>query len=174
MLGEGFGFGLVELFVGAFEEGGDVSHAENAAYDAVGVEGFEGVGLFAGAEELDGLAGDLADGEGGAAAGVAVHFGEDGAGDGESLSLKALAELTASWPVMASATKRISVGLRSFLSSDISSMRASSMPRRPAVSTMRMSQPKLVASRRASLARRRTAVPVLVVGPSAVVTYLPS
>jgi hypothetical protein len=45
------------------------------------VEGFEGVGLFAGGEEFDGLAGDLADGEGGAAAGVAVHFGEDGAGD---------------------------------------------------------------------------------------------
>ncbi len=49
------------------------------------MEGFEGVGLFAGGEELDGLAGDLADGEGGAAAGVAVHFGEDGAGDGESV-----------------------------------------------------------------------------------------
>ncbi len=30
------------------------------------------------------------------------------------------------------------------------------MPRRPAVSTMRMSLPKLRASRRASLARRRT------------------
>ena len=45
------------------------------------MEGLEGVGLFAGAEELDGLAGDLADGERGAAAGVAVHLGEDGAGD---------------------------------------------------------------------------------------------
>ena len=84
-VGEGFGFGLVELFFGALEEGGDVAHAEDAADDAVGVEGFEGVGLFAGAEELDGLAGDLADGEGGAAAGVAVHFGEDGAGDVEAV-----------------------------------------------------------------------------------------
>ena len=85
LLGEGVGLGLVELFFGAFEQGGDVAHAEDAADDAVGVEGFEGVGLFAGAEELDGLAGDLADGEGGAAAGVAVHFGEDGAGDGEAV-----------------------------------------------------------------------------------------
>ena len=32
-----------------------------------------------------GCAGDLADAEGGAAAGVAVHFGEDGAGDGEAV-----------------------------------------------------------------------------------------
>ena len=85
LFGEGLGLGAVELFFGALEEGGDVAHAEDAADDAVGVEGLEGVGLFAGAEELDGGAGDLADGEGGAAAGVAVHFGEDGAGDGEAV-----------------------------------------------------------------------------------------
>ena len=69
LLGEVGGLGLVEFFVGALEQGGDVAHAQDAGDDAVGVEGFEGVGLFAGAEELDGLAGDLADGEGGAAAG---------------------------------------------------------------------------------------------------------
>ncbi len=84
--GEGFfgevgGLGLVDFFVGSLEEGGDVSHAEDAADDAVGVEGFEGVGLFACPQKFDGLAGDLADAEGGATAGVAVHFGEDGAGD---------------------------------------------------------------------------------------------
>ena len=118
-----------------FDEGGDVAHAEDAADDAVGMKGLEGVGLFAGAEELDGLAGDVADGERSAAAGVAVHLGEDGSGEARR-SLKALAELTASWPVMASATKRISEGLRSFLSCAISSMRSSSMWRRPAVSTM--------------------------------------
>jgi hypothetical protein len=83
--GEGLGGFFVELFFGAFEERGDVAHAEDAADDAVGVEGLEGVGLFAGAEELDGLAGDVADGEGGAAAGVAVHLGEDGAGDLEAV-----------------------------------------------------------------------------------------
>ena len=43
------------------------------------------VGFFAGAEELDGGAGDVADGEGGTAAGVAVHFGEDDAGEGEAV-----------------------------------------------------------------------------------------
>ena len=88
--GEGFfgellGLTPVEFFFGAFEQGGDVAHAHDAGDDAVGVEGLEGVGLFAGAEELDGCAGDLADGEGGTAAGVAVHFGEDGAGDGEEV-----------------------------------------------------------------------------------------
>ena len=79
--GEVGGLGLVELFVGALEEGGDVAHAEDAADDAVGVEGFEGVGLFACPQKFDGLAGDLADGEGGTTAAVAVHLGEDGAGD---------------------------------------------------------------------------------------------
>jgi hypothetical protein len=49
------------------------------------MEGLEGVGLFAGADELDGLAGDVADGEGRAAAGVAVHLGEDDAGEAEAL-----------------------------------------------------------------------------------------
>ena len=49
------------------------------------MEGLEGIGLFADADELDGLAGDVADGEGRAAAGVAVHFGEDDAGEAEAL-----------------------------------------------------------------------------------------
>ena len=80
-----FGLAAVEFFFGALEQGGDVAHAHDAGDDAVGVEGLEGVGFFAGAEELDGGAGDLADGEGGAAAGVAVHLGEDGAGDGEEV-----------------------------------------------------------------------------------------
>ncbi len=88
--GEGFfgellGFAAVERGFGAFEEGGDVAVAHDAGDDAVGVEGLEGVGLFAGAEELDGGSGDVADGEGSAAAGVAVHLGEDGAGDGEEI-----------------------------------------------------------------------------------------
>ena len=125
-LGELFGLFAVEGGLGVFDEGHDVAHAEDAADDAVGVEGLEGVGLFAGAEELDGLAGDVADGEGRAAAGVAVHLGEDDAGEAEAL-VEGWAELTASWPVMASATKRISVGLSSFLSAAISSMRSSSM-----------------------------------------------
>ena len=85
LLGELLGFAAVEFGFGALEEGGDVAVAHDAGDDAVGVEGLEGVGLFAGAEELDGRAGDVADGEGSAAAGVAVHLGEDGAGDGEEI-----------------------------------------------------------------------------------------
>ena len=85
LLGELLGFAAVEVVFGALEEGGDVADAHDAGDDAVGVEGLEGVGLFAGAEELDGRAGDVADGEGSAAAGVAVHLGEDGAGDGEEI-----------------------------------------------------------------------------------------
>ena len=49
------------------------------------MEGLEGVRLFAGADELDGLAGDVANGERRAAAGVAVHLGEDDAGEAEAL-----------------------------------------------------------------------------------------
>jgi hypothetical protein len=85
LLGELLGFAAVEGGFGAFEQGGDVAVAHDAGDDAVGVEGLEGVGLFAGAEELDGCAGDVADGEGSAASCVAVHLGEDGAGDGEEI-----------------------------------------------------------------------------------------
>ncbi len=50
------------------------------------------------------------------------------------------AERTASWPVMESATKRISCGFRIFFSDCISSINCSSMCRRPAVSTISTSQ----------------------------------
>ncbi len=78
------GLFAVERGFGFFDERHHVAHAEDAADDAVGMEGLEGVGLFADADELDGLAGDVADGEGRAAAGVAVHFGEDDAGEAEA------------------------------------------------------------------------------------------
>ena len=131
---------------GLLDERHDVAHAEDAANDAVGMERLEGVGLFADADELDGLAGDVANRERRATAGVAVHLGEDDAGEREAL-VELLAELTASWPVMASATKRISCGMSSFLSCSISSIRSSSMWRRPAVSTMSVSQPMIDALR---------------------------
>ncbi len=47
------------------------------------MEGIERVVLFAHADELDGLPSDVADGERGAAASVAIHLGEDHAGDAE-------------------------------------------------------------------------------------------
>ena len=70
------------------------------------------------------------------------------------------AECTASCPVMASATNSISCGFRSFFSICISSINCSSMCRRPAVSTISMSQPLMTASRRASFASR-SPLPVL-------------
>ena len=49
------------------------------------MEDLEVVHLFSRAHELDGGAGDLLHGEGCAAAGVAVHLGEDDAGEAEAL-----------------------------------------------------------------------------------------
>ena len=65
-------------------------------------------------------------------------------------SLKAAATVTASWPVMASATKRISPGAQPALMAASSSMRASSMCRRPAVSSSTTSWPVRLASARAA------------------------
>ena len=56
-----------------------------AGDDAVGVEGFEGVGLLSSSQKFYGCSRHVTDGEGSAAAGVAVHLGEDGAGDGEQI-----------------------------------------------------------------------------------------
>ena len=52
-----------------------------------------------------------------------------------SASLKALAVLMASWPCMASTTNRVSTGLSCACRALISAIKASSMARRPAVST---------------------------------------
>lgn len=85
LLLEGFGVLLAHGFLGLLDEGEEVTHAEDAAGEAVGVEGLEGIGFFADADELDGDAGDGADAEGGAAAGVAVHFREDEPGGADAL-----------------------------------------------------------------------------------------
>ena len=76
---------LVEGLLGLVDEGEDVAHAEDAAGEAVGVEQVEVVELLAGGGEGDGLAHDLLDREGGAAAGVAVELGEDDAVEREGL-----------------------------------------------------------------------------------------
>ena len=67
------------------------------------------VQLLAGGGEHDRLAGDRRDGERGAAAGVAVELGEHDAVK-PTPSWKARAVLTASWPIIASTTKRTSFG----------------------------------------------------------------
>ena len=69
LLGELLGLLAVERGLGLLDERQHVAHAEDAANDAIGMEGLEGVGLFADADELDGLAGDVANGERRAAAG---------------------------------------------------------------------------------------------------------
>ena len=57
-------FVLVEFLLGLFDEREEVALAEDAAGHAVGVELFERVEVFAGADELDRDAGDLLDARG--------------------------------------------------------------------------------------------------------------
>ncbi len=68
---------FIEFGLCFFDEGKDVAHAEHALGDALGMEFFEGVQFFADADEFDRLAGDGADGECGAAAGIGVELGEN-------------------------------------------------------------------------------------------------
>src|SRR5262249_26291678 len=70
---------------GLLDERHDVAHAKDTSGEAVGVKGLEGIGLLAGAHELDGYAGNLAHGERRAAAGVAIYLGEDEAGEANGL-----------------------------------------------------------------------------------------
>lgn len=81
--GHAEGLFFIDLFGGFFDEGDDVAHAEDALGHAVGVEDFELLDFFPNAEEFDGAAGDLTHGEEGAAAGVAIQFGHDEAGDAD-------------------------------------------------------------------------------------------
>ncbi|MNH24158.1 hypothetical protein D3C79_840760 [compost metagenome] len=69
-----------------------------------------------------------------------------------SASPKALAVLAASWPVMASTTNSVSIGLTAACSALISSIMSASMCRRPAVSTMTTSMNFSLASRMAASA----------------------
>jgi hypothetical protein len=74
------------------------------------VKRLEFLQLLAHAGELDRLARDGLQAQRRAAAGVAVQLGQDRAGDVQGL-VKMVATLTASWPVAASSTSRISCGL---------------------------------------------------------------
>ena len=76
------GLGLQRL-LRLLDQRDDVAHAEDAAGDALGVELLERVELLAEADELDRLAGDGAHRERRAAAAVAVHAGQDHAGDAD-------------------------------------------------------------------------------------------
>jgi hypothetical protein len=137
------------------DEGKHVAHAEDAADDAVGMERLEGVGLFAYADELDGLAGDVADGERRAAAGIAVHFGEDDAGEREA-GMKILRGVDGVLAGHGVGDEEDLLRAEKLFEALHLGHQVWSMWRRPAVSTMSVSQPMMTASRRASLARRST------------------
>ncbi len=73
----GGGFGRL------LDQAHNVAHAKDAPRQARGVHALELIGLFAGAKEMDGQAGDVAHRNGGAAAGIAVQPGQDEAGEGD-------------------------------------------------------------------------------------------
>lgn len=80
-LGHFLGFLLVDVFLGFFDEGNDIAHAENPGSHAVGVKALEVFGFFADTGVADGDSGDGFHGEGGTAAGISVEFGQDYAGE---------------------------------------------------------------------------------------------
>ena len=81
LAGQAFGLALIHLALGVLDERKHIAHAEDARRHAIRVERFQRVRFLAGGEELDGLAGDRAHREGGAAARVSVHLGEHHAGE---------------------------------------------------------------------------------------------
>jgi hypothetical protein len=74
------------------------------------------------------------DGPGRAAARVAVQLGQKNTPSMDMASLKETAAFTASWPVMASTTSRVSLGADGSFHARSSSISVSSICRRPAVS----------------------------------------
>ena len=82
LLGQAFGFLVVDDLLGLLDEGDDVAHAQDTLGHAVGVEGVEVRGLLARAHVADRDARDGLHRQRGAAAGVAVELGQDNAGEG--------------------------------------------------------------------------------------------
>ena len=68
------GFFLVDGFLGLFDKGDYIAHAEDAGGHSVGVEGFEVVHLLTDTCETDRHAGDVLHGEGCSAARVSVEL----------------------------------------------------------------------------------------------------
>ena len=75
LLGDARGLFGVDSGGGLLDQRDDVAHAENAAGDARRIEILDRVEFFAGADQLDRLAGDRAHRQRGAAAAVAVDRG---------------------------------------------------------------------------------------------------
>ena len=70
------GLALVDLAFRFFDQRQHVAHAEDARGDAIWMERLQRVGPLAGAQELDGFAGDGPHGERCTATRIAVHLGE--------------------------------------------------------------------------------------------------
>ena len=70
---------VVDLALHLLDQGQDIPHAQDARGDAIGMKRLQGRRLLANTQELDGLARDEADGQGGAATGIAIGLGEDDA-----------------------------------------------------------------------------------------------
>ena len=77
---------LVDLLLDLLDQRQHVAHVEDAAGGAIGMEDVQAVGLFADADELDRLAGDVAHRQRGAAAGIAVGLGQHHAGQRQGLA----------------------------------------------------------------------------------------
>ena len=84
--GGGLGLLGVEDLLGLLDQAEHVAHAQDAAGHAVGVEDVEVLQLLAGGREKDWDAGDLADRQRGATAGVAVELGQHHAGEADALA----------------------------------------------------------------------------------------
>lgn len=81
-LGAAGGLFGIQVGFGFFNQAEHIAHAKDAPGQAGGVEDFQAVEVFADAEVFDGHAGNAADADGGAAAGIAIQFGEGQAGEG--------------------------------------------------------------------------------------------
>ena len=76
---------LVDLLAGALDQRHHVAHAQDARRQAVGIERLQRVELLARAHELDRHARDLAHGKRRATTRVAIHLGQDQAGQPDRL-----------------------------------------------------------------------------------------
>src|SRR4030095_8568850 len=83
--GQCLGLGLVDRRLRLLDEREHVAHAEDTRSQTIGMERLERVGLLTHADEGDGAAGHVPDGQRGAAARIAVHLGEHDRVDADRL-----------------------------------------------------------------------------------------
>src|SRR5690242_3523496 len=79
------GFFLVDVFLGLFDQAEDIAHTQDARDDTVGKKRLEGIVFFAHADKFHRRARNFADRKRRSAARIAIHFGEDHAGNTEAL-----------------------------------------------------------------------------------------